>query len=257
MSGSRWLLGRTPDPAGSLPFLLVVPPGSEGPEAAAGWYDHVPGVDVAIAQLPGRGRRLFENPIDDLGEVAEQLAAALVDAMPDRWAAIGHCSGAFLAAELAHRLADAGRAPVRVFLSSSRVPDDPGGPDPERARSAKAVAVMSDAELLTQLAARELVPGDIDPDIATAILRAHRAAVRAGSAYRWRHPALDVPVEIWRGAADDVVAREHADAWQALAANDFEVIEFPGARDFFARPADTAVARVSRAFGTGHLGEAS
>lgn len=257
VSRSRWLLGRTPDPASPLPFLLVVPPGSEGPESAAGWRDRVPDVDVAIAQLPGRGQRLFESPLDDLGDVAEQLAAALVDAVPRTWAAIGHCSGAFLAAELTHRLAAVGRAPVRVFLSSSRVPDDPGGPDPERARSAKATAAMSDAELLAHLTAHQLVPADIDPDIATAILRAYRAAVRAGSAYRWRHPALDVPVEIWRGDADDVVARGHADAWRTLAAADFEVIEFPGVREFFARPADAAVARVSRALGTGQWGETS
>ncbi|MFB8280458.1 thioesterase II family protein [Nocardia colli] len=247
ISTSRWLLGQVSEPAGARPLFLVIPPGSEGPEAASGWLNRVPDVDVVVAQLPGRGRRLFENPLDDLDKVAEQLTAVFVDSVPDNWAVLGHCSGAYLAIELAHQLSGLGLPPVRVFLSSSRPP----GPDPERTQSANAIAAMADAELLADLTAHQLVPADIDPDIGTAVVRAHRAAVRAGSAYRWKHPALNVPVEIWRGTADDVVSRQHAGAWLTLAATNFEVIEFPGGREFFTLPADTAIARVCRAFGAG------
>jgi len=257
-SCSRWLFGQAPEPDSARPFLLIVPPLGRGPEAATAWLGRIPDIDVAIVQLPGHGQRLFEDPIDDIDETSGQLAAMLANKIPDNWAVVGHCTGVYLAVEMAHRLDAVKRAPVRVFLSSSRVPLDPVGPDPERSEFAAMLTAMSDEEALAHITRERLLgsgdidpvgSGDIDPDIAAAVVRGYRAAIRVGAAYRWTHPPLRAAVEVWRGRADDVVERRHADDWQEFAGGDFDVVEFAGRREFFGQSADAAIARVCRAFG--------
>jgi surfactin synthase thioesterase subunit len=162
---SRWLVGRLPQPGSRHPALVVVPPGSAGPEAAVGWLDRLVDLDVSIVQLPGRGQRLFEEPATDLGGLAAALAGELVAALPDRFAVLGHCSGAFLGLEMAHRLHAARQSPERLFISSSRSPAELADPDSDHARAAVATAAITDEQLIDKLTRRGcLTGGHLEPE---------------------------------------------------------------------------------------------
>jgi pyochelin biosynthesis protein PchC len=238
----RWLAGwwRRSDKA--RPLLVGVPPGSRGPEVMAGWSAALPSTDVVGVQLPGRGARLFETPVADLRQLAELVTECLLDAVPDNWVLAGHCSGTYLALEIAHRMAAAGQPPVRLVLSSSRSPSGLTDPASEQSEAAADVLDASDDELAARLRERGRLPGDLDePEVVAAVLAAYRAAVRAAVTYRCTLPPVDVATDLWWGRADDTVSGDHLRDWRRYLSTPPREIEFAGARQHFEQPLPAAV----------------
>ncbi|WP_410652703.1 thioesterase II family protein [Amycolatopsis sp. cmx-4-54] len=237
----RWLAGP---PWDARPLAVVVPPGSAGPELLSGWPAALPGADVALVQVPGRGARLFETPVPSIVDLADALACHLTDLVPERWVLAGHCSGSHLALEVAHRMVAAGRPPLRLVVSGSRPPH--GLADPESAESKAAAELLSlnDRELSGRLG---LDQSTVDDDVAAAMLAAYRAAVEAAAAHRHRHGPLGVAVEVWRGEDDDVFGEQDAHGWSGYATTEPVHAVFTGRREYFEQPRSATVDRVARA----------
>lgn len=105
--------------------LLCLPFAGAGASFYTSWEEvGPPGVDVRPLLLPGRERRILDEPYTDVQQAAEGLLPQALDMLPDGGpiALFGHCLGALVAHELTRRLVDAaGPQVVRLFVSGTPV----------------------------------------------------------------------------------------------------------------------------------------
>lgn len=182
-----------------------------------------PDVDVLAVQYPGRQDRRLEQPIADIGELADALAAEIHRELPGTYAFFGHSMGALLAYEITRRLTDrqAG-GPTRLFLSGRGAPAlEPGRHDRMR----------TDADVLA--AVRRLggtTPAVLDdPELRAMVMPALRADYRAIGAYTWQQgEPLDLPFSVYVGNCDPVVSVAQASAWRDFTTATTTVEVFPG-----------------------------
>lgn len=198
-------------------------------------------------QLPGRERRIDEDPYTDTRPATEGLLGdlrAALDAdpaLPRRIALFGHSLGAVLAYELAHRLA---AAPgdldlVRLFVS--------GSPHPAEQRTRRATGLPDDAFLarVNEFAGYTHEALD-DPEMRELILPTLRADVEMHETYTPSTDlALPAPLTVLRGSHDELVSREEAAAWAKVAGADFRSVELSGGHMYLAESAADLLAVVA------------
>lgn len=117
------------------------------------------GTDVVAIQYPGRQDRRTEQPVSDMGRLAD-LVAGILRRQPDLPLTIfGHSMGAILGFEVTRRLEADGSGPVHLFASGRRAPsavrddnvhlrDDAGILAELHAVGGTASAVLSNDELM-------------------------------------------------------------------------------------------------------------
>jgi surfactin synthase thioesterase subunit len=232
---SRWLACRAPRPRASARLYCFPHAGGSAGEYAA-WADDLPDVEVAAIQLPGRGGRLEEPPLEDAAAVRAAVLAGVAFRAP--FALFGHSLGALLAYEVARGLEARGAGPACLVVSASRAPSTQ--------RRLAPISHLDAAALLAELAdghdpsIREVLG---DPEIQELVLPGLRADLRLAEQYAHAHgPPLRCPIIALGGDGDDIT-RDDLVAWQAHAAGPFSVHLIPGGH-FFTRTARDAVARL-------------
>ncbi|MFI7498886.1 thioesterase II family protein [Streptomyces sp. NPDC049687] len=181
-------------------------------------------------QLPGRERRIDQEPYTDARTATDGLLADLRTALADdpelprRIAVFGHSLGAVLAYELAHRLAEApgDLELVRLFVS--------GSPQPAEQRTRRATGLPDDAFLarVNEFAGYTHEALD-DPEMRELILPTLRADVEMHESYTPSTDlALPAPLTVLRGSHDELVSRDEAAAWAKVAGADFRTVELSG-----------------------------
>ncbi|NBM14485.1 thioesterase II family protein [Streptomyces sp. GC420] len=186
------------------------------------------GLTILPLQLPGRERRIDEDPYTDAHAAADGLLAELRDTLgdvgePHRVALFGHSLGAVLAYELAHRLTAApGIELVRLFVS--------GSPQPAEQRARRATGLPDD-EFLARVNEFAGYTHEAleDPEMRELILPTLRADVEMHENYvPGTDTPLPAPITSLRGADDELVSRDEAAAWSKVAGADFRPVELPG-----------------------------
>lgn len=186
---------------------------------------------VLPMQLPGRERRIDEEPHRDVDAAVDGLLADLLDQLGDtkRLVLFGHSLGAVLAYELAHRLVGVpGVEVVRLFASGST---EPRTPRPGRATG------LTDDEFVARV--REFAGFSDealdDPEMRELILPTLRADVEMHENYAPGTPEpLPVPVTALRGSDDELVSAEQAAGWATATSAEFELVELPGGHMYLA-----------------------
>jgi surfactin synthase thioesterase subunit len=213
---SRWLLCRDRDPEARLRLYCFPHSGGSAGEYLR-WGAGLPGVEVWGVQPPGRGGRMAEEPIADLGLLVQRLVDEAEFDGP--FAFFGHSLGALVAFETARALRAAGRTqPVALFASALGAPQhQPGRPalgDVDEGRLIEAMADQYDG-LLPELLADEELRGPI--------LGCLRADLRLLDGYRHRPDApLDLPIAVLGGREDNEPEQQlrdwtgHTTAWSQL-----------------------------------------
>src|ERR1700712_4687720 len=79
-----------------------------------------PSIEALAVQYPGRQDRRAEPCVDDIHELADLVAPALLEWADRPLALFGHSMGATLAFEVAGRLEKAGVRPAGLFVSGRR-----------------------------------------------------------------------------------------------------------------------------------------
>lgn len=231
-------------------FRRFAPPGDGGvrlicfPHAggAASYYAPLarslaPGVEALGVQYPGRQDRRSEPGVEDIVELADRVARALLTPEPDRpYAFFGHSMGALVAYETARHLRGMeAPGPVRLFVSGRVAPD--AGPthadrhEDERALIAHVRALGGTAEAVFD-----------DPDLYAMVMPALRADYRALRSYSWSPgEPLDVPMTLLVGNADPVAPVDQVRAWSGQSTLPSRMEVFPGGHFFL----DGAVAEVA------------
>jgi surfactin synthase thioesterase subunit len=198
---------------------------------------------VVPVQLPGRERRIDEEPLRDVQAAVDDLAAGLPGALDGttRVALFGHSLGAVLAYELAVRLLGAADVEVvRLFVS--------GSPPPDVRRERRATG-LPDEEFLAEVANFAGLRHEAmeDPEMRELMLPTLRADVAMHEDYRagTRDP-LRVPVTSLRGAADTLVSVEEAMGWAKFTSRDFGYAELPGGHMYLTESAVPLLRLVER-----------
>ena len=188
-----------------------------------------PGLEVKAVQLPGRGWRLREAPVRDLGPLAEQVAEAIVPFADRPFLLFGHSMGAWLGLLVARGLERRGVEPVALLASGRQAPAL-GCTEPE-------LAGLSDDAFVDEVQRRYGgIPQLIreDHDLLALLLPALRADIEALERYRHTpQPKLRCPIIALGGTDDPVVPVESLAGWAEETCGSFEIATFPGRHFYF------------------------
>ncbi|MFG2622728.1 thioesterase II family protein [Streptomyces sp. NPDC048507] len=205
--------------------MLCVPFAGAGPSFFHPWREPAAGRwRLACVELPGRERRIMEEPYRDVYEAAKGSVDDIVADLGEgaRTVLFGHSLGAVLAYELVHLLTARGVHVERLVVSGSP------GPWTQRERRA---AGLPDEEFLARV---EEFAGfrheALDhPEMRELILPVLQADCAMHESYV---PSTDVPVSVpvlsLRGSDDGLVTADEARQWEAATTAGFGYAEFPG-----------------------------
>ncbi len=192
--------------------LFCFPYAGGGASVFRGWADELPGVEVTIANLPGRGMPFDEPSFTCIPELVQVVAEAVEPQLDRPFAVFGHSFGALLAFELARELRRRGwPVPAHLFVSAFRAP--------QLARRHSAIHQLPDAELIHAVRQRyNGIPRAVleDAELLALTLPTLRADLRLHEGYRYEpEPPLDCGISAMAGAQDPLVAEWEAAAWAA------------------------------------------
>jgi surfactin synthase thioesterase subunit len=210
---------------GDRTTLLCVPFAGAGPSFFHPWRELA--ADrwrVTSVELPGRERRILEEPYRNVFEAAKGSIDDIVADLGEgaRVVLFGHSLGAVLALELVHLLSARGVHVERLIVS--------GSPGPWTQRERRATG-LEDEEFLARV---EEFAGfrheALDhPEMRELILPTLQADCEMHENYV---PSTDEPVSVpicsLRGSVDGLVTAEEAHQWQDATTSEFSYVEFPG-----------------------------
>ena len=231
--------------------LLCFPFAGGGASIYVPWMKQPPaGVTVLPVQLPGREHRIAERPFEAMGPLLDSLMDTLVGPLDGDLALFGHSMGALIAAELAQRMTEAGRPPVRLFAS--------GFPPPCYPRRERMLHTLPRDAMLSDLARLNGLRPEVlaQPELVELILPILYADLRLEELH---HPVagapLPCPVSVFAGDDDPLTGGNAIDAWRRETRCECTVHRFAGDHFFLlARmpqvlgliAADLEVARATR-----------
>ena len=168
-----------------------------------GWLR--PEIDVVPVDLPGRGDRAGERPIERFAALIDWLVPTVEPFLDRPFALFGHGAGGLVAYELCRRLGARGLpTPERLLVSAIRPPHDLG----------RSAAVPPRTELLHAVRnlRRNASPTRCDDGFSFPILRADWNLI---ASYRFE-PAvpLDLPITVFGGVADELAKPRDLEAWR-------------------------------------------
>ncbi|MFF5455490.1 thioesterase II family protein [Streptomyces sp. NPDC012950] len=216
-----------PEPAADTgTVLFCLPHAGAGASVYRRWPALLADVaEVVPVQLPGRESRFGEPRHTRTAQVVDALADHVLEraARHPRLAVFGHSMGALLAHELAHALADRGRAPGHLFVSGYRAPSLP--------RPSEDVHRLPREELIAHLGRMEGTHPEVlaHPELLDLLLPVLRADYELCETHRHTpRPPLSAPVTAFGGDADPGVAPAHLEAWAELTTGPFRHHLLPG-----------------------------
>lgn len=240
--GDLWLRRFHPSPDAGMSLVLFPHAGG-----SASFYFPMaqalsPGIEVLAVQYPGRQDRHAERCLDDIGELADRIAAELRSWTSGPLALFGHSMGAVLAFEVALRL---DVEPVRLFVSGRRAPS--------RYRHER-VHLRADEGLVAELRKMSGTASWAlgDEELLRLILPAVRSDYRAIETYRCV-PGVSVscPVTVLIGDTDPRVTVDEANAWCEHTTGELDVRVFPGGHFYLVERRQEVLAVLGEQLGLG------
>lgn len=208
------------------------------------WAADLPdSVDLRTLELPGRGLRLTERPLDRLEAVVEDLMGTVLRDSDLPVAIFGYSYGALLGFELAWRLERIhGIRPAALLVAAARAPIWP--------RPLTRLGGLPDAELIDGLRVMNGTPHELlaHRELMQIMLPVVRADFNVAEHYQYRPgPLPSCPITAFCGSADPVVSREAMEAWAECTLSGFALHELPGDHFFLREARDSLVDKVSGA----------
>jgi medium-chain acyl-[acyl-carrier-protein] hydrolase len=200
-------------------------------------------VEVCPVELPGRGARLRETPIDHLPTLVAALSTGLRPLLDRPFAFFGHSMGALLAFELTRTLRrQGGPLPGQLLVSAHRGPQLP--------RTALLGHGLSDTEMLDNVRGLGGTPPDVlaHPELLEMILPIIRADFELVDTYHYQaEPPLPCPILAFGGMTDALVSRTQLEGWREQTEARFSLQMFPGGHFYLQSAEPLFVGVVSRA----------
>lgn len=220
--------------------LLCLPHAGGRSDLYRRWVPDLAGVaEVWAADLPGHGRRISEPPAADLDEIVAEIIGDAFSLLDRPLVVLGHSMGGLLGHEVAIGLERLG-APLTALVVS-------GCPAPHLRAQHKAVALLSDRDLLAQLRSWGGTPSELldDLEFVATVLPALRADLALFETYRPRPEVLATPLHALAGRDDPVAPADAVGAWASYSTAWQGLRVLPGGH-FFILAAAGAVADLVR-----------
>jgi medium-chain acyl-[acyl-carrier-protein] hydrolase len=200
-------------------------------------------IEVAAAQLPGRGDGSREPPCADFDALVDQLATLIAHFSDRPFAFFGHSFGALTAFELARRLRDRGLPrPAQLFVSGAFAPQIPNDGAPLR-------FIDNDTVFLEAVSARYGgIPRIVleQADLRVALVPALRADLALTETYAYRGaPPLACPIAAYAGASDPIVSGPRLARWREQTTAEFSWRLFAGGHFYLTRERDALLADIT------------
>jgi medium-chain acyl-[acyl-carrier-protein] hydrolase len=208
-----------------------------------GWAERLgTAVEVQQVQLPGRGARVREEPLSDVGSIVRELNVAIRPLLDRPFIFFGHSFGAFVAFELARRLrSELQLQPVKLIVSAARAPHLPLSHPPLHG--------LPEAEFIEQVRLRyDAIPPAIydDAELRALLLPSLRADLTAYEQYAYLDDGrLECPVAGFAGADDNIIPQPMVAEWRRVTTGSFTNRLLPGDHFFLQSRRDKVVEAVA------------
>lgn len=236
-AGNGWR--ELSSPPATLARLLCFPYAGGRAEAFRTWPEGLPPhAAVAALQLPGRGDRFEEEPLEGALEVVDEALAAIPTGSP--LVLFGHSMGAIVAFEVAREIRRRnGRLPSVLVVSGQDAPQliEPP-PDP--------VHALSEDDFVAELARLDGTPPELlaDRSLMKLVGPAIRADFAVSERYAYRaEPALELDILALSGWDDRETTIDRVDAWREQTEGSFRHLTVPG-EHFFLHTSEPVVLQV-------------
>jgi medium-chain acyl-[acyl-carrier-protein] hydrolase len=221
-----WLVWPRPNPNARLRLFCFSYAGG-----SAAIYRHWPSklqtdLEVVAIELPGRGNRIREEPLNRLPAVVELTARAIVPHLNKPYTFFGHSLGALLSFEVARHLRRNYRhvpAPAHLFVSGRGAPQVVNG--------RYMIHNLPEAQLLTEVRRLNGTPPEVlaDPELMELVLPLLRADFALCDTYVYEDDEpLVSPISAYGGLQDAEVSRAQLTEWGRQTFAAFRVSMFPG-----------------------------
>lgn len=246
LARNDWVRGKSKPQARIK--LYCFPYGHSSSAIFRNWVKSFPDeYEVCPIELPGRGDRLKERPLEDAMEIAAYLTEMLGDELEQPFALYGHSAGTLLAYAWCLYLRDKGKPmPVCLFASAFTAPCITN-PVVENLKASYQKFSIDHIPTLDEILSTEQ-PGFVDQVIDVledtmheeGLFSLSRELIHAQvhsivSAFRMVAgfdpklvSALDIPIAALHGEAEGQVTLEEMQAWQQLTTKDFSLKVFSG-----------------------------
>lgn len=219
-----WLTLPESNP-GAAVRLFCLPYAGGGAAIFRGWAEGLPPeVQVHPVQLPGRGNRLREKPLDRIEPLVAGIADAIFPLTDKPFALFGHSMGALLAFEVARHLRRAyATPPAHLFVSGRCAPQDRERGEP--------TSHLGDRAFLGELRRLNGTPQAVldNAELMQLLLPAIRADFAVSENYHHRQePPLACPISAFAGTGDRLASREELEGWRGQTAGEFTLRMLPG-----------------------------
>ena len=238
--GTQWIVTPRPNPRAAI-RLVCVPHAGGGVSSFRGWSERIAAAEVGVVQLPGRGSRLREEPLESLAAAANGVVDEIVH-MPLRPTVLfGHGLGALIAFEAARQLESRSCPMLALFVSGRRAP---ALPDTGRRRSQFSLEeLVCEAQQRSDAVPRE---SPVDQELLTLVIPALRADFAMLDAYRYQPGApLHCPIVACGGASDPHASRDEMEAWRTETSGRFSFHSFAGGHFYLQREQEAVTALVA------------
>jgi medium-chain acyl-[acyl-carrier-protein] hydrolase len=211
--------------------LYCFPNAGGGASLYRSWLASAASLEICPLVLPGRERRLMEQPHRRLGPLVQTLIEILPQDKP--FAFFGHSMGAVVGFEVARQLRRQNlQQPTHLFVSAHAPPELLRPRTPPR-------HLLSDCALTEELRSMKGTDERIFSDVSfmEVILPAVRADFELIETYAYQsEEPLDIPVTAMGGDHDEEVTRDELGAWRAHTRSTFTLRMYSGGhfylRDF-------------------------
>lgn len=221
-AGNNWFISPKPNPTARL-NLFCFPYAGSGTQVYWKWADYLPqGVELHLAQLPGRGTRLLETPYTRMLPLVQTIADAMDSYTDKPFALFGHSMGAIISFELA-RLRRERLDPVQLFVSGCRAPQM----RPTDYRTFD----WPEAEFIADLRRLNGTPPEVleHPELMQLMLPLLRADFEVIQTYSYAEgEPLKCPITAFGGLEDHEVLANHLEGWREQTTAAFTCRRFPG-----------------------------
>ncbi|MGF1541800.1 MAG: thioesterase II family protein, partial [Pleurocapsa sp.] len=206
------------------------------------WQASLPqNIQVCPIELPGRGSRLLETPLENISSLITGLITAIEPLLDLPFVLFGHSLGALISFELARYLRqEYGKVPLHLLVSGRQAPP---------IHDLSPMHALSEADLIAQLHRLDGTPKAVleSREMLQLLLPMVRADLKIDETYTYvEEEPISCPIAVFGGLADPETSLEDLEAWRQQTQGEFSLQMFPGNHFFINTAKDLLLERISQ-----------